>query len=368
MYIRYLKLRETQKVEELEYRIRDEEELFRGEVLTEEESARIEQEKKILELVKGRPKGEEEHYQMPEAYADEMQGTLDLKRRYDVLKARYQDEEEFRPDQEVWEGEQITRSVRQRAEDSLAAQVQQLEEDDEVDELLLEEAIEFVKEGVLKGVNELEDMEAEDEIETDEQRRKRLAKGVEEVKKSLPIYKFREELLRTIEENQMCIIIGETGSGKTTQLPQYLHEAGYTKRGKIGCTQPRRVAAMSVSARVAQEMGVRLGYEVGYSIRFEDYTTDKTIIKYMTDGMLLREFLREPDLASYSVMIIDEAHERSLHTDILFGLVKDVARYRKDFKVIISSATLQARKFSDYFDHAPCRRSTFLSLHLHLHV
>lgn len=110
---------------------------------------------------------------------------------------------------------------------------------------------------------------------------------------------------------------------------------------------------MSVAARVSQEMNVRLGNEVGYSIRFNDCTSDKTMIKYMTDGMLLREFLTEPDLSSYSVMIIDEAHERSLHTDILLGLIKDIARLREDLKVIISSATLDAEKFSTYFDDAP---------------
>jgi pre-mRNA-splicing factor ATP-dependent RNA helicase DHX16 len=119
------------------------------------------------------------------------------------------------------------------------------------------------------------------------------------------------------------IVEAETGSGKTTQLPQYLHEAGYTKGGlKVGCTQPRRVAAMSVAARVAEEMGVRLGQEVGYSIRFEDATSDKTVLKYMTDGMLLREFLTDPELSTYSALVIDEAHERTLSTDILFGLVK----------------------------------------------
>lgn len=118
-------------------------------------------------------------------------------------------------------------------------------------------------------------------------------------------------------------MVAETGSGKTTQLPQYLHEAGYTAGGmKVGCTQPRRVAAMSVAARVAEEMGTKVGYEVGYSIRFEDATSDKTVLKYMTDGMLLREFLTEPDLAGYSALIIDEAHERTLSTDILFALVK----------------------------------------------
>ncbi|KAI7754434.1 hypothetical protein M8C21_019224, partial [Ambrosia artemisiifolia] len=160
------------------------------------------------------------------------------------------------------------------------------------------------------------------------------------------------------EDDEVLVIVGETGSGKTTQIPQYLHEAGYTKRGMIGCTQPRRVAAMSVAARVSQEMGVKLGHEVGYSIRFEDCTSDKTVLKYMTDGMLLREFLREPNLASYSqlensVLMVDEAHERTLSTDILFGLVKDIARFRPDLKLLISSATLDAVKFSDYFDSAP---------------
>ena len=137
---------------------------------------------------------------------------------------------------------------------------------------------------------------------------------------------------------------------------------------RFGCTQPRRVAAMSVAKRVSDEMQVKLGAEVGYSIRFEvrfltssvfsnvsfkDCTSDKTIIKYMTDGMLLREFLAEPDLSSYSVIIVDEAHERTLHTDILFGLVKDITRFRPDLKLIISSATMDAKKFSDFFDEAP---------------
>jgi len=110
---------------------------------------------------------------------------------------------------------------------------------------------------------------------------------------------------------------------------------------------------MSVAARVANEMNCKLGHQVGYSIRFEDCTSDKTILKYMTDGMLLREFLSEADLKSYTVLIIDEAHERTLHTDILFGLVKDVARYRPDLKLLISSATLDKEKFSEFFDNAP---------------
>ncbi|KAG5543088.1 hypothetical protein RHGRI_015988 [Rhododendron griersonianum] len=176
---------------------------------------------------------------------------------------------------------------------------------------------------------------------------------LQEGRKTLPVYAYRDELLQAVEDHQVLVIVGETGSGKTTQIPQYLHEAGYTKRGKIGCTQPRRVAAMSVAARVSQEMGVKLGHEVGYSIRFEDCTSEKTLVKYMTDGMLLREFLVEPDLAGYSVVMVDEAHERTLSTDILFGLVKDIARFRPDLKLLISSATLDAAKFSDYFDSAP---------------
>lgn len=110
---------------------------------------------------------------------------------------------------------------------------------------------------------------------------------------------------------------------------------------------------MSVAARVAEEMNVKLGHEVGYSIRFEDCTSEKTSIKYLTDGMLMREFMMEPDLESYSVLIVDEAHERSLHTDILLPLIKDLTHLRPEFKIIIASATLDAEKFSQYFDDAP---------------
>ena len=119
-------------------------------------------------------------------------------------------------------------------------------------------------------------------------------------------------------------MIGETGSGKTTQITQYLAEAGYTTRGKIGCTQPRRVAAMSVAKRVSEEYGCCLGQEVGYTIRFEDCTSPETVIKYMTDGMLLRECLIDSELGQYAIIMLDEAHERTIHTDVLFGLLKKV--------------------------------------------
>lgn len=148
-------------------------------------------------------------------------------------------------------------------------------------------------------------------------------------------------------------MIGETGSGKTTQITQYLAEEGYTAVGKIGCTQPRRVAAVSVAKRVSEEFGCRLGQEVGYTIRFEDCTSPETKIKYMTDGMLLRESLVDPELSSYSLIMLDEAHERTISTDVLFGLMKKAVKSRPDLKLIVTSATLDAVKFSTYFFEAP---------------
>ncbi|KAL2643858.1 hypothetical protein R1flu_011445 [Riccia fluitans] len=177
--------------------------------------------------------------------------------------------------------------------------------------------------------------------------------SIQEQRQSLPIYKLKNELVAAVNENQVLVVIGETGSGKTTQMTQYLAEAGYSTRGKIGCTQPRRVAAMSVAKRVAEEFGCRLGEEVGYAIRFEDCTGPETVIKYMTDGMLLREILIDEDLNAYSVIMLDEAHERTIHTDVLFGLLKSLVKKRPDLRLIVTSATLDAEKFSGYFFNCP---------------
>lgn len=172
----------------------------------------------------------------------------------------------------------------------------------------------------------------------------------------LPVWEYKQAFMTTISKNQVTVLVGETGSGKTTQIPQccveWVREYSANKKG-VACTQPRRVAAMSVAARVADEMDVVLGQEVGYSIRFEDCSSAKTILKYLTDGMLLREAMSDPLLENYSCLVLDEAHERTLATDILMGLLKEIAKQRQDLKIIVMSATLDAGKFQDYFDKVP---------------
>eukprot|EP00105_Crassostrea_gigas_P007408 XP_011421637.1 PREDICTED: putative pre-mRNA-splicing factor ATP-dependent RNA helicase PRP1 [Crassostrea gigas] len=174
-------------------------------------------------------------------------------------------------------------------------------------------------------------------------------------RKMLPVWEYKEKFCEILNNHQILVLVGETGSGKTTQIPQWCLEwvrCRYQKKG-VACTQPRRVAAMSVSQRVSEEMDVGLGQEVGYSIRFEDCTSSKTLLKYMTDGMLLREAMSDPLLEAYGVVMLDEAHERTLATDILMGLLKEVAKQRGDLKIIVMSATLDAGKFQNYFDNAP---------------
>ncbi|XP_030459920.1 probable pre-mRNA-splicing factor ATP-dependent RNA helicase DEAH4 [Syzygium oleosum] len=170
----------------------------------------------------------------------------------------------------------------------------------------------------------------------------------------LPVLQFEEKIAETVEKNPVVVLIGETGSGKSTQLSQILRRRGYTKSGIVGVTQPRRVAAVSVARRVAQELGVKLGEEVGYAIRFEDRTSKRTRIKYLTDGVLLRESLSNPELSEYSVIILDEAHERSLNTDILLGLMKRLVEIRSsNLRVLITSATLDGNKVSKFFSDCP---------------
>ncbi|CAJ0956032.1 unnamed protein product, partial [Mesorhabditis belari] len=327
----YLNKRTGDKIYELERQVQDDEMLWSGENLSAKEKKEVELRKKKLEYAKGYQDAEEitkvQRYEMP-----------DPSKRKTVPDAYVEEERIKGGDGARWENDQLSEAIFH-----FGAKDRHDRNDDFA--LLLDEEIDFVQATALAGTEEKP-------VEVTAAERKKMS--IEETRKSLPVYKFRKEFIEAVREHQVLIIVGETGSGKTTQLPQYLYEAGFADGGKrIGCTQPRRVAAMSVAARVADEMGTKLGGQVGYSIRFEDCTSDRTVLKYMTDGMLLREFLNEPDLASYSVMMIDEAHERTLHTDVLFGLVKDIARFRKDLKLLISSATLDADKFSKFFDDAP---------------
>ena len=170
---------------------------------------------------------------------------------------------------------------------------------------------------------------------------------------NLPITARKDEIVRAIEENQVVIISGETGSGKSTQIPKMCLEAGGGIRGKIGSTQPRRIAATTIGHRIAEELGEEIGQSVGYKIRFRDKTDPDAYIKIMTDGMLLAETQHDPHLREYDTLIIDEAHERSLNIDFLLGILKTLLPTRPELKLIITSATLDTEKFSNAFDNAP---------------
>ena len=350
----YLKKRETERLALLRKQVVEETaELRSNPDLTRREKDEFAKNREVLRIAEERLRIDDHRdgYAMPEDYITE-KGKIDRKKKEEALYKRYVDKDEhgqerYVTEQEEWEREQ---SAKAKAQISQREKVDEGEYDYVFDDA---QKINFVMDTRLDSDAKpltKEQRALQEQLKAAEAK----ASSIEGTRKSLPIYTFRDDLLKAIEAYQVLIIVGETGSGKTTQIPQYLHEAGYTKDGlKVGCTQPRRVAAMSVAARVAEEMGVKVGNEVGYSIRFEDATSDKTILKYMTDGMLLREFLTEPDLGAYSALMIDEAHERTLHTDILFGLVKDIARFRPELKLLISSATMDAQKFAKYFDDAP---------------
>ncbi|KAJ2574415.1 hypothetical protein GGH95_003907, partial [Coemansia sp. RSA 1836] len=350
----YLKQREEQRLEILRQEIADEEEMFKGQALTDKELKDLEYKKELLRLAVERKNvsDETDTYAMPEDYITE-KGKIDRKKKHDALFRRYEDPDARRTkqggapaltEQQLWEQQQVDKSKL-----DVGARGKTAESGGKEYDYVLDLAnIDFVLEDTMNA--EKKEDPRQQAIEAFERKRR----TIKEVRESLPVYKYRDDLLAAIEQFQILIIVGETGSGKTTQITQYLREAGYTKNQKrIACTQPRRVAAMSVAARVAEEVGTKIGREVGYAIRFEDCTSDKTEIVYMTDGLLFREFMTEPDLGGYSVIMIDESHERTLHTDILFALVKDIARFRPDLKLLISSATMDAQKFSEYFDDAP---------------
>ncbi|MBN1547458.1 MAG: ATP-dependent RNA helicase HrpA [Syntrophaceae bacterium] len=170
---------------------------------------------------------------------------------------------------------------------------------------------------------------------------------------SLPIAQKSKDILKAIREHQVVIVCGETGSGKSTQIPKICLAAGRGKSGRIACTQPRRIAAINIAHRIAEEIGEAVGRTVGYKIRFDERLSGQSRIKIMTDGILLAETPKDPFLKQYDTIIVDEAHERSVNIDFILGILRNLLKRRKDLKVIITSATLDTEKFSRAFHHAP---------------
>ncbi len=201
-----------------------------------------------------------------------------------------------------------------------------------------------------KALESLEQAVEQSIARVEQRRRQRPAARLN---RELPFYEYRDELADTIREHQVVIVCGETGSGKTTQLPQICLDLGLADRGKIGHTQPRRLAARAVTRRIAEELGTEQGKQVGYKVRFSDTTDPDSYIKLMTDGILLAEIQSDPWLNEYQTLIIDEAHERSLNIDLLLGYVKRLLKKRPELKLIVTSATIDPERFSRYFDDAP---------------
>ncbi|KAF9732883.1 hypothetical protein PMIN06_007488 [Paraphaeosphaeria minitans] len=263
----------------------------------------------------------------------------------EALTKRHKDKDAFKSEVQLWEDEQTA-----KAKAAQGGQNGVREPEDEYEFVFdPSTSINFVGDGVNYDPSK---QQLQAQLDAAEQR----AKSIADVRTSLPIHKYKETIINSMISEQVVIVCAETGSGKSSQLPQYVLEH-YESQGDhesiILCTQPRRVAAISLATRVAEEHGSRLGQTVGYTIRFEDRTNEKTRIKYMTDGTLLRQFLTSPDLDKIRAIVLDEAHERTLATDILMALLKDVMKYRTDLRILVSSATMDAQSFSSYYSGAP---------------
>ncbi len=201
--------------------------------------------------------------------------------------------------------------------------------------------------------DKLASLRADIERSAAKRRARAVAKPPIRLDESLPISARGEDIVKLIREHQVVVIAGETGSGKTTQLPKLCLAAGRGEAGMIGCTQPRRLAARSVARRVAEELGTPLGEVVGFQVRFNDQVSERSLIKFMTDGILLAETQGDPWLSAYDTLIIDEAHERSLNIDFLLGYLKRLAIKRPELKIIVTSATIDTARFAEHFDGAP---------------
>ncbi|KAL6839138.1 hypothetical protein ACP4OV_031029 [Aristida adscensionis] len=345
----YLQKRRDKKIEEIRDEILDHEYIFDGVKLTEAEEEELRYKQRIYALVKDHVESADDigEYKMPEAY--DMGENVNQEKRFSVAMQRYKDPEgkdKMNPfaEQEAWEEHQIGKSKLQ-----FGSKNRKRSSDDY--QYVFEDGIDFVKSSVIEGTQD-EDYSDQEDIDA----KRYVEKGAPDERKTLPIYKFRDELLKAVEEYQSYCYSGRKLA--LARQHKYLSTSmklEYTAKGKVRlhCTQTSSSGSHECCGKGVSRNGVKLGHEVGYSIRFEDCTSEKTIIKYMTDGNASEGVSLVNQIWLATVVMVDEAHERTLSTDILFGLVKDISRFRPDLKLLISSATLDAEKFSDYFDSAP---------------
>jgi len=341
---KYLAEREAQQLALLRRQVAEEaeEEQRLGNKLSERERAEFKKNRQTLELAEARNAIDDSRLQGGFHFQTDSDDPLlaDTKSKNDVLYRRHNDANDSRNESDIWEAEQI-RASRSQIKTSVTS--------DDYDFVFdTANEVRFTADDVARMDPAKQALEAQ--LDAAEKR----SLSIQETRQSLPIFKYRQELLDAVANHQTLVMVGDTGSGKSTQMIQYLAEAGYTQTGKICVTQPRRVAAMSVAKRVAEEYGCKIGNEVGFAVRFEDKTSEKTVMKFATDGILLREIMADPLLSQYSVIMIDEAHERSIASDLLLCLCREVCRARPEFRLLILSATINATEFSEYFDRAPC--------------
>jgi pre-mRNA-splicing factor ATP-dependent RNA helicase DHX16 len=374
----YLNKRVNQQFDLFKRRIIDENNIFQDVKLTKEEINNNKLNSKIYHLIN---KNVDMNLDLKEKNSKDKKDNIDLVQRYSFKSEKEKEDNYFNKNnilnnkktkrnnnndfietsESLWEKEQRKKAILKYGNNILNNKY----------DLLIENQTEFIKQDLLESENisllqknsqnfQLKDVnnfisERDSKIGSNKLQEQELLKKKQLInsKNNLPIYEYKQKILDLLKKNNILIIEGETGSGKTTQIPQYLYENGYCEKNKKICiTQPRRVAAMSVASRVAYEMGVKCGHEVGYAIRFEENISPMTKIIYMTDGILLRYLLSDNLLQEFSVLIIDEAHERSIQTDIIFGIIKTLIQKRTDLKIIISSATLSNEKFINYFNNA----------------
>ncbi|KAJ4303508.1 hypothetical protein N0V90_002404 [Kalmusia sp. IMI 367209] len=334
----YLAKREAIKLAELRKEVEDDyQELANNASLTKAEVRDMERRRQTLRLAQERAQIDDGQtgFFIPDSEFDD---------KTEVLNKRNNEKDKYRSEVDIWEESQTSKAK--------AAQTQRTAHTADDYEYVFEPTSAVKFDIDVKDWKSPEQRRLEEQLNQAEEK----AKSIDAVRRSLPVFKYKEELLAAIEKYNVVIVQSATGSGKTTQIPQYLLEALESKGDKtklVGCTQPRRVAAMSVARRVAEEDHTQLGKRVGYRVRFDDKTSEATRILYMTDGMLLREILSSPLLEDYAYLIIDEAHERTVSTDLILALMRDLVLARPEFRLIISSATLDSQKFSTYYHSAP---------------